>query len=209
MAINALTFDEEAHKYFIDGKNVPSVTEITGIITNKGMMKLSPYMLDNAARRGTEIHEITQLIDYGVDVDEIEITPDIAGYIEAYLAFLRDYRPKWTMIEQPVTSYLLKYAGRLDRFGEIGGKRTVVDIKTVASADRLAKIAWSTQTQGYAAADDISKYGEVESRLIVQLKPNGKYVAHDCDKNDKKYGIDSLGLFLDCLRITKIIGGYK
>lgn len=163
-------------------------------------------MLDNAARRGTRVHELTQLIDYGLPLEALEIEPDIAGYIKAYLDFLRDYRPTWQMIEQPVYSYLFGFAGTLDRYGIIGRKKTIVDIKTTASANRLTKIAWATQTRGYNFADHME---DVEQRLIVQLKPTGKYTVHDCTNDECRYGIDSYSLFCDCLHLTKIIGGYE
>ncbi len=206
MAKPVLTFDEETHVYTLDGKRVPSVTEIVGVLTAKDMGKLSPYMLDNAARRGTRVHELTQLIDYGVPLEDLEIEPDIAGYIKAYLDFLRDYRPEWLMIEQQVSSCWLDYAGTLDRYGIIDGKDTIVDIKTTAGSSRLTKIAWATQTAGYGLSDCIRG---ADSRLIVQLKPTGKYTVHDCGKDEKRYDIDGKSIFLSCLRLTKIIGGYE
>lgn len=200
-----LHFDEQTHTYTLGGKTVPSVTEIVGILTAKSMSALPPMMLDNAARRGTRVHEVCELIDYGIPLEDIGIEPDIVGYVTAYLKFKRDYRPQWQLIEQPVFNAVLGYAGRLDRFGTIDGKETIVDIKTTASSNKLNKISWSVQTEGYKYA--IRKLDA--GRMIVQLKPNGNYTAYNCDDIDSKWHIDSLETFITCTKLTYMIGDYK
>lgn len=130
------------------------------------------------------------------------------GYVTAYLAFLRDYRPEWLYIETPLHSEEHGYAGRVDRIGYIDKAVTVVDIKTTASMDRAAKIKLACQLAGYTDAFE-ERYGiKVSGGLGVQLKKDGKYTVHEQRKIESKYGFMSRPMFYDLLTITNIIGGY-
>ena len=207
-----LDFNEENHSYTLDGRPVPSVTEIVGLITARKYAETNAAMMAQAQRRGTEVHELCEAIDCGVDPEELEIAPELVGYVNAYLTFLRDYRPEWEYIEKPV--YTLDYAGRIDRVGTIDGKTAIVDIKTTANMDRLSRIALLLQLFLYREAFNFSVSAPgpaVKTMMGVQLKKDGTYTVHDTAKiltkdlsrRDVYRILDSL------LDITNIIGGYE
>ncbi len=199
-----LIFDEETHKYFLNGEEVPSVTQICSPLTaNK--YGAGQAIIQMAARRGTAVHEYCELIDYGAMPEEVE--PELVGYITAYQKFLRDYRPEWHYIEKQLADTQLKFAGTLDRMGVIDGKRTIVDIKTTASMDRASKISLAVQMAGYGILAISNDMGEVEQSLGVQLKKDGGYTIHDTKKTEKLYHFDSTLTFLDLHRLQKLIGG--
>lgn len=137
-----LTFDEATHTYTLCGIRLPSVTEITRFCVYDYKSD-RPWLAEAAARRGTAVHEACALIDYG---EEPEETPEIAGYLKAYRRFLADYKPEWKLIEHPIGSILLGYAGTLDRFGTIDGAPAILDIKT----GQLHDAALSAQLTAYA-----------------------------------------------------------
>ena len=198
-----LTFNAELHEYRIGGKRVPSVTEVCSPLTALEMGKLNPAIIQAAANRGTVIHELTELIDYGTAAEDLELYPDIGGYILAYQRFLRDYSPKWHSIEYRLGSAELGFAGTLDRMGVIDDKPCIVDVKTVASATRSAKVSWVAQLSGYRMLCGNATL----DRYILQLKPTGKYTLYNAYDIETKYGFWGEDLFKQMLHVHRILKG--
>lgn len=205
---DTITFDETSHAYTVNGKRVPSVTEITSVLT-AGKYAESTPALAQAQRRGTEVHELCEAIDCGIDPDELEIAPELVGYVNAYLAFLRDYRPEWDFLEKIV--YCSDYAGRADRIGRINGQTAILDIKTTSNMDRRAKLALYFQLYGYSRARE--RMGENPAGLMagLQLKKDGKYTLHWSDDIYRKYlpGSNAGHIWTALFSAAKLIGGYQ
>lgn len=188
-------FDETTHTYTLDGVVIPSVTEICAPIT---CGKYPPVgVVQQAAARGTRVHELCALYDMDALPDEIEA--GLVGYVKAWAAFCRDYKPVWTHIESPLYGEIdsgQPFAGTLDRIGKIDGLTRIVDIKTTASLDRPAKVALCTQIGGYewlSGLNDIDvSYG---AGMGVQLFADGNYRVHLTDAIERKYGLGSTSLF--------------
>lgn len=208
-----LTYNDEDHTYALDGRPVPSVTEIVGLLTAKKYSDANAAVLEQAKRRGTAVHELCEAIDCGVDPEDLEIEPELVGYVNAYLTFLRDWRPEWLHIEKPL--YTLDYAGRCDRIGIIDGKTAIVDIKTTGTMDRLSRLALLFQLFFYREAYMFSVWKPEEKRpkalLGVQLKKDGTYTVHEAQKiMDKDLPRWDLYRAMDhLLELTQLIGGYK
>ena len=188
-------FNEDTHTYTLDGVVIPSVTEICAPIT---CGKYPPVgVVQQAAARGTRVHELCALYDMDALPDEIEA--GLVGYVKAWAAFCRDYKPVWTHIEFPLYGEIdpgQPFAGTLDRIGEIDGRTRIVDIKTTASLDRPAKVALCTQIGGYewlSGLNDIDvSYG---AGIGVQLFADGNYRVHLTEAIERKYGLGSTSLF--------------
>ena len=196
-----LVFDEDRHIYTYAGHIFPSVTEICAPLLS--FADVGPAVLQQAQRRGTQIHEYCQLIDYGIEPDELEVEPELAGYVIAYMRFLRDYKPQWDMIEQPLVSTAQHYAGTLDRFGTIDGKPWLVDLKTTAQPKRPTLISWACQLEGYQRMLECYVYG----RTDLQLKKDGTYKLYFSFSTQDKYDFDAADLFDKLLQINKILKG--
>lgn len=175
-----LDFDPEKHEYRLDGELIPSVSELLKPLTEAGYANINPAVLAEAARRGTEVHEATESIDYGLDPEDI--SPDIFPYLDAYCAFLRDYRPEWYGIEDMVCgSYTsswggVEYAGTIDRWGMIDGKMSVLDIKTVQAPSTRQKVTTAVQTYAYARAlHQMGKAEQYSNLYALYLKKDGTY----------------------------------
>jgi hypothetical protein len=187
----------------VDGKALPSVTDICKPLVSFG--DINPAIIQQAARRGSLVHEYTELIDYGIEPNDLEVEPELVGYVTAYACFLRDYKPQWELIEKPLYSLDLGYAGTLDRFGIIDGEQTIVDIKTSASANRATRIAWATQLTAYRALLGCAE----AKRYNLWLKKDGSYQLVSASKTEQKYEFNADILFSMLLDIIKITGGSK
>ena len=122
-----ITFDEAAHRYTVDGVEVPSVTTVCRFLSYDQKSD-RPWLAKVSADRGTRVHAACAAIDYGEDPEE---DAEISGYLTAYRRFLKDYRPDWEGIEYTVGDAVLGIAGTIDRFGTLyDGRTCILDIKT-------------------------------------------------------------------------------
>ena len=198
-----LEFDAENHEYRIDGKIVPSVTQLCAPLTAQDLANLNPAVLQQAAQRGTIVHELTELIDYGTAPEDIETYAELGGYITAYLRFLRDYKPEWEKIEYRVGEQYMHFAGTIDRIGVIDGRRCIVDIKTSSAVNRVTKVAWVTQLSGYR----VLICDATVDRYILRLKPDGTYTLYDAKEIEKEYKFFGARLFAHLLEQYEILKG--
>lgn len=163
-----LSFNEDAHEYQINGEVIPSVSEVIRFISREVYGDVVQSVLDNAADRGTRVHKATQMLDV---VHDVECDEDIVPYVQAYVQFLRDHKPKWELIERSMYNPEKMYGMTIDRVGEIDGKKTLVDIKTSSA---LQKVLYGAQLNLYRmglAANGI----EVERIVILHLQKDAKY----------------------------------
>ena len=202
-----LLFEESTHTYTLDGVVIPSVTEICAPIT---CGKYPPVgVVQQAAARGTRVHELCALYDMDALPDEIEA--ELVGYVKAWAAFCRDYKPVWRHIELPLYGEIdpgQPFAGTVDRIGDIDGRTRVVDIKTAASLDRPAKVALCEQITGYewlADLNDIDVYDG--AGMGVQLFANGNYRVHLIAAIAQKYDFLRSETFWSLRELYKITKG--
>lgn len=92
-------------------------------------LKGTPYReRDKAANRGTEVHALAEKLVKG---EEVEVPPELAGYVEAYVQFLDEWSPKPILVEAPVGNRRWNLAGTLDLVAELpGGEIALMDVKT-------------------------------------------------------------------------------
>lgn len=200
-------FEEATHTYTLDGVVIPSVTEICAPIT---CGKYPPVgVVQQAAARGTRVHELCALYDMDAMPDEIEA--ELVGYVKAWAAFCRDYKPVWTHIELPLYGEIdpgQPFAGTLDRIGDIDGRTRVVDIKTAASLDRPAKVALCEQIAGYECLADLNGIDvSFGAGMGVQLFANGNYRVHLTAAIAHKYDFRRFTMFRALRKLHKITKG--
>ena len=190
-----LLFYDDTHRYTVDGDEVPSVSEIIRFLTREVYNDTPQYFMDGAAARGTLVHRATESIDkYGT----VECEDDIAPYIQAYVQFLKDKTPEWEKIEWPICNEK-KYAGTVDRYGELDGKRVVLDIKTTQSISGMHKLLYGAQLTLYKMAVELER--PVEQLMVLQLKKDGSYKLIPIEENEP--------LALACLTMHEAIKNSK
>lgn len=82
---------------------------------------------DEAARRGTEVHNLAEQLRDGAEID---VPAELAGHVDSYLQFLQDWEPSPVLIEGVVGSRTHHYMGTFDSIEDMGGERWLLDIKT-------------------------------------------------------------------------------
>lgn len=215
-----LLFNEEKHRYSIKGITVPSVTEVISPLTYS-KYSVSNNVLEQAALRGSMVHELTASLDLGILGDEDPIDISFAPYLQAWKAFCHDYSPEFEFVELPLAGESFEgyvFSGTIDRVCNIDGKRVVLDIKTYGgSMTREQKIATACQLQGYnTLARENSIYTDIRYARYVHLKKDGTYDTKTVEEIDKAYGFPGSNTdsptfyaFNYCLRLAKYAKGYK
>jgi len=174
-----LIFYDDTHRYTVDGEEVPSVSELTRFLTREIYGEVNQYVLDSAAERGTKVHKAAEALD---KFGSVEIDDDLAGYLKAYVSFLRDRKPSWEKIEWAVNNGTL-YAGTIDRYGELDGKYGIVDLKTTANIDKGHRVLYTAAQNLYRMA--IEAGNKVEFLDILQLKKDGTYCLYELEIQDE------------------------
>ena len=218
-----IEFDAEKHEYTWEGQKIPSVSDILAPLSAERYAEINPAVLQQAAARGTAVHEICEAMDYGLDP---EIEPGLEGYAQAYSDFLRDYFPKWELIEQ-IVYYRVDgdvytapplFCGTVDRYGTIDEKPAVLDIKTYASMTTDSMISASCQTAMYAGAifddirDNIIKKAQLSLsvvRYLLHLKKDGSYRLVNLNNFDKERGFDGPETAAMLLRLNRTLDGAR
>ena len=198
---NRVQFDEATHTYTLDGVELPSVTHIIRYLAVDKANNADPNMALIARERGSAVHEATVMYDYSGEIPD-DFPAEYAPYLEAYVQFCRDYRPKWELIEHPMADKEFGFAGTLDRFGLINGEYAILDIKTSYKIDIPSLSAQLSAYQQLLSADKkpeeyIKILGNGINRFGLQLMRDGKYRLYKCPM----YIGDNL--FSDCYDIYR------
>lgn len=190
-----LLFYDDTHRYTVDGEEVPSVSELIRFLTREVYSDTPQYFMDGAAQRGTLVHHATEALDkYGT----VECEDDISPFVQGYVQFLKDTQPNWEKIEWSVCNGL-RYAGTVDRYGELNGKRVVLDIKTTQSISGMHKLLYGAQLTLYKMAVELER--PVEQLMVLQLKKDGSYKLIPIEENEP--------LALACLTMHEAIKNSK
>jgi hypothetical protein len=155
---------DEFHKYFLDGKPIPGVTEVISGCGLSDFSMVRQEVLELAQLRGTFVHRTCEFFDQG-DLLEDTLSPVLVPYLEAWKKFRKETGFRPTKIEAMGYSGIHWFAGQVDRIGLIRRKPAIVDIKP-PTRHRW----WKFQTAAYAL---IFFAGKIPLRLSVSLLPTG------------------------------------
>lgn len=162
-----LEYSEAEHRYFADGRELMSVTQI---LDADG--RISQFCRDEEAReRGTKVHELCAIDDVS-PLDMRKVPAHLRGYLKAWRKYraVTGFEP--TLIEHRIDCLQYGYAGRFDRLGVLPDQTlpVMLDIKTSKSGaiPDYARL----QLVAYGHALDEKK---IFLRIAVSLRPNGTY----------------------------------
>jgi hypothetical protein len=202
-----IIFDEAEHIYLVDGKEVPSVTTILQPLSNRSYSSVNASVLEYARNRGTAVHEALELYDLGCG---LEATPEIEGFIRAYLEWSNIYKPSWKYVEHIVYCESEGFIGTLDRIGTLNGTEfAIVDIKT-SQPTKEALVSVCVQTSAYAMAyteqcKKPAEFMEQIKRYGLFLKADGTFRLVNCEEYEDKYGFTGILVFYNLLTTYKSI----
>lgn len=169
-----LTFEEETHTYRVDGRRVPSVTQVLAPLFRWDLVP--PETLERKRQIGNALHRAIHLELSGFTIDASTIDQSVMPFYNGWRAFRIecDYVP--VLSEFRIHSLRSNYCGTLDSWGQLQGRPALIDWKTAATIDHAAVGA---QTAGYLMALAEQGIGSLaDGRFALQLLPNGRYKLH-------------------------------
>lgn len=140
----SITFREEDHQYWIDGENVPSVTQVVEQLHN--FDGTNPEVMARAAARGTLIHKACELFALGV-LDWDSVDESIMPEVKAFARWWKQSGFRPLLVESIIGSKRFRFACRLDFFGIWKTGLALVDLKTGGEYP-----AYAVQTAGQEIA---------------------------------------------------------
>lgn len=164
-----LEFDEESHRYTLDGKVLPSVTKIINNVLPT--FQASQWHMD----RGKRTHAACEWLDNGCDP---EIDPEIYPRVNAWRKFRADYGGKIVANELRLASKLLRFAGTIDRVISTGKNLIIADLKNSVSPQVRLQLA------GYSLLWKENNENSPKSAVAVELLDTGNYKCLWMDRHE-------------------------
>lgn len=149
-SINNTYYDPEEHKYYVNGEEKPSVTEIANPISFERLDALQKALVERAKARGSRCHELAEEFWLTGELDPEEIESDYLPYMQQFILWAKTYRPKVIYTEKQLFSE--QFCGTCDLICAIDNKIILVDYKFTATAD---KKSLSVQLEGYKRLCDL------------------------------------------------------
>ena len=151
------------------GQWVPSVTSILSAagkgeffhkwLANQGSWDNACKVRDEAAKRGTIVHEISEDLLNGEEII-LDAGPEIVKRVMCLEQWYNDYQPEIIMQEIMLAFPGVRFAGRFDILARIDGKNVLIDIKTgghYKTHDLQAtmyKILWDTIVENQGGGNE-------------------------------------------------------
>jgi hypothetical protein len=137
------------------------------------LTKATNVIRDKAANAGSEIHQLADAIVKG---QEVVVPEELQSYVNALLAWQRDFEPEYLASEEMVYSHR-GYAGTLDAICVIAGETWLLDYKTSKGVYEETAL----QLAAYGAADFIGRPGDpnryaipaIDQYGVVHIRPEG------------------------------------
>ena len=133
--MNELTFVPETHSYFLDGEQIPSVSELIEPYSLLNTDEESLRAIIRAADRGTELHSY---LEYLFNDEEPMMYTAYAPYYRAIDKLLDEHVVEPCFTEQMMWAETdgVKFAGTIDCFADFDGVPTLLDWKFVSSVQK-------------------------------------------------------------------------
>lgn len=160
-------YDEENHKYYVNGVEKPSITEIAKPISAERLNALQMAMVERARQRGSRCHELAEEYLLLGELDPEEIEAEYFPYIQQFVLWVKTYRPKVIFTEKRLFSE--EFCGTLDLICEIDGKVINVDYKFTSAID---KKSLSVQLEGYDRLAKINNI-RIDESWFLHIKKDG------------------------------------
>lgn len=160
-------YDEENHKYYVNGVEKPSITEIAKPISAERLNALQMALVERARERGKRCHELFEEYLLLGELDTEEIETEYFPYVKQFVLWAKTYRPRVLFTEKKL--YGQEFCGTADLICEIDGKSIIVDYKVTSAID---KKSLSVQLEGY---DRLAKLNgiHIDECWFLHIKKDG------------------------------------
>ena len=175
-----LEYNDKDHTYFLEGTELPSVTTL---LRDCGIINTAFYT-GAGADNGTRRHLLTELYDKDT-LDWGTVAEEDLPYLNGWIQAKEDLNMEIQGIEQRMYHELLSFAGTIDRLATVGGKPTIIDIKTGQKAKwhELQLILYGLMT----ANND-----QKPNLMTIYLKKTGKYTIQEYDYTNERYAMSAV-----------------
>lgn len=155
---------------------------------------------NEAATRGTEVHDLAARLAGGETVDVSETTE---GLVDAYLAFRDDFRPTNELVERMVVNRTHVYAGTFDLVADLEGwphptedrpYRPLIDLKTSGGIypETALQIAAYRHAESMlpgleADPEDEEPMVETDGGAVLHLRSDGTYELRPIESGEREF----------------------
>lgn len=164
----SLTYDDKNHAYYLDGRRLPSVTQVLG------MSGLIPDYRMADTTLGSCVHALIAAEINGTEPDVSEFTAGL--FLPAWHQFCDDYGYVPQQAEVKLASAEAGYAGTIDNIGTIDGLPATIEIKTGAVETwHLLQLAGYRYLRRLAAGHDSAEVLRLSAgqSIVVYLREDG------------------------------------
>lgn len=184
-----LHFDAETHTYTLDGRRLPSVTEVLAPLIDYS--RVPQDVLEAARVFGSHVHKACDLFNRD-ELDFDSLDPALVPYVSAWKQFLEDTGAVVIASETPVFHDQLGYAGTPDVVLAWGNRIVIPDLKSTAVVPPTV----GPQTAAYAKAYQRMHGGREPERRCIQLNADGTYRVHaKREASDWSYFLSALNCY--------------
>ena len=184
-----LVFQSDEHRYFLDGREIPSNTTMikaAGLIDDR-------WFTPESRQRGIEVHRACHFL-CEKDLDWTTVRPDYVPYVEACQDFIRSTGFQVERNEFPAWSDH-DYATTPDVMGILNGRRSIINFKTGAISKWVGlqlygeKQAVNERIQNQdepwtAGLTYLNGHPYPEMVYALELRANGKWKLHPFNERD-------------------------
>lgn len=173
-----LTFNEELHKYYWDGKEIKgSVSSVINSISPYKDMEIDPAVLEAAGIRGTMVHKWIEDHINEVPIEQRKLIESYRPYINAFLEWEKEWGPRFKILHSELQLYSIQdgYAGTIDaivydnQLNEYG----ILDFKT--NSVKIDEVV-QAQTSGYARLlNQWSEESHIEKAFVLYLSKDSTF----------------------------------
>ena len=133
-----IEFDEINHKYWVDGMQVPCVSDLLHFIFPNKYKDVPKEILERKAIYGSQVHKAVECLEQDLELPKLDYIQEES--IEQYKKIKEENSIEVISQEQKV-QYKSLYVGTYDMEAMIKGEHTLVDIKTTAELDKES-LSW-------------------------------------------------------------------
>lgn len=167
-----IEFNPTEHQYRVEGKILPSVSEIMRGMSENYYANIHPQILHDAADRGTRVHKAIEMYEkFGIEPDD-----DTWVYFDRYIKAKKKYPFQVITTELILTNY--EYCGMLDQIIVKNNELAINDIKVTSKRNiELLEVQ-------LAAYEELALYNDFNvkrcyvthltktSGVVREIKPN-------------------------------------
>jgi hypothetical protein len=162
---SGLAFDALEHRYWLDDRPVPSVTQV---LAGAGLVDYT-FCREWARERGSLVHKAIA-IELREGLDWTTVPEEFHPYISAELQAIADLGAEVVESEKLLVSKLHGCAGTLDRVLRVNGDFWLWDTKTGPIVP-----AYALQTAAYAQMYEEETGVRIKRRYALRVNANGTY----------------------------------